>query len=93
MSNSEPRFAREFYMSWPWIKCQRAYKDSKGRLCERCLKKGLIVPGREVHHKIRLTPERKPQMDAKKCVGCHLCVLVCPQRAITPSGRRVARKG
>ena len=53
----EKRFAHEFYTSWPWIKCARAYKASRGGLCERCLKKGLIVPGDEVHHKIRLTPE------------------------------------
>lgn len=50
-------FARKFYMSWPWIKCSRAYRKEKGGICERCAKKGLIVPGMEVHHKIKLTPE------------------------------------
>ena len=50
-------FAHSFYMSWPWIKCSRAFRKEKGGLCERCLAKGLIVPGREVHHKIKLTPE------------------------------------
>ncbi len=35
---------------------------------------------------------RRPRMDAKKCVGCHLCVLVCPQKAITSSGRRTRKK-
>ena len=44
-------------MSWPWIKCSRAYRKEKGGICERCAKKGLIVPGMEVHHKIKLTPE------------------------------------
>lgn len=53
----EPRFARQFYMSRSWIKCRKAYAQSKGHLCERCWSKGLIVPGKEVHHKIRLTPE------------------------------------
>ncbi len=51
------RFAHDFYCSWAWIKCARGYKQSVGGLCERCLNKGLIVPGDEVHHKIRLTPE------------------------------------
>ena len=51
------QFARDFYMSSAWIKCARAYKRSKQGLCERCLKKGLIVPGAEVHHKTRLSPE------------------------------------
>lgn len=50
-------FARGFYMSGAWIKCARAYKRDRSGLCERCLKNGLIVPGDEVHHKIRLTPE------------------------------------
>ena len=50
-------FAHRFYTSWAWIKCARAYKREVQGLCERCLKQGLIVPGEEVHHKIRLTPE------------------------------------
>ena len=51
------RFAHDFYTSAAWIKCARAYKTSVGGLCERCWEKGLVVPGKEVHHKIRLTPE------------------------------------
>ena len=51
------RFARKFYMSAAWIRCARAYKKSVNGLCERCLKQGLYTPGKEVHHKIRLTPE------------------------------------
>ena len=54
---SETRFASTFYKSWAWIKCSRAYKESKGGLCERCWSRGLIVPGDEVHHKVKLTPE------------------------------------
>ncbi len=29
----------------------------------------------------------KPMMDAKKCVGCHLCVMVCPVQAISQGAR------
>ena len=50
-------FAKAFYMSWPWIRCARAYKASQGGLCERCWSKGIVTAGEEVHHKIRLTPE------------------------------------
>ena len=50
-------FAHTFYKSTAWMKCARAYKKEKGGLCERCLADGLIRPGEEVHHKIRLTPE------------------------------------
>ena len=56
MSQRTEGFARDFYRSWPWIKCARTYKKSVGGLCERCWSKGLIVPGEEVHHKIKLTP-------------------------------------
>ena len=48
-------FARSFYMSWEWISCRTAYAESRGWLCERCAARGLIVPGVEVHHKVRLT--------------------------------------
>ena len=44
------------------------------------------------HQAIRLSAGRKPVLDGKKCVGCHLCVLVCPQRAIVPSGKRFKRE-
>ena len=54
---SEPRFAHSFYKSSAWMKCAKAYRNDRGGLCERCWAKGLIVPGEEVHHKIKLTPE------------------------------------
>ena len=50
-------WARLFYVSSQWISCRTAYAKSKGMLCERCAQAGLIVPGEEVHHKIRLTPQ------------------------------------
>lgn len=51
-----------FYVSRKWRKCRKAFANSKGNLCERCLKKGIIEPGSkerplEVHHKIPLTDE------------------------------------
>lgn len=50
------QFANRFYGSRAWKRCRKAYAESRGGLCERCLAKGQIVPGTEVHHKIRLTP-------------------------------------
>lgn len=51
-----------FYTSWIWRKCRKAFAESKGNLCERCLKRGIIEAGSkdrplEVHHKIPLTAE------------------------------------
>ena len=51
-----------FYVSWIWRKCRKAFAESKGNLCERCLARGVIEPGSkdrplEVHHKIPLTAE------------------------------------
>ena len=50
-------FAKGFYHSPAWKHCQAEYVKRAGGLCERCLAKGLIVPGVIVHHKIHLTPE------------------------------------
>ena len=44
------------------------------------------------HQAIRLNADRRPVLDGKRCVGCHLCVLVCPQKAVVPGKKRVSRK-
>ena len=51
-----------FYTSWIWRKCRKAFAESKGNLCERCMKRGIIEAGSkdrplEVHHKIPLTAD------------------------------------
>ena len=51
-----------FYTSWKWRTCRTSFAKSKGNLCERCLKRGIIEAGSkdrplEVHHKIPLTPD------------------------------------
>ena len=48
-------YAKAFYKSTAWQKCRASYIQSVGGLCERCLAKGLIVPGYIVHHKCHLT--------------------------------------
>ena len=44
------------------------------------------------HQAIQLSKDRKPILDPGKCAGCHLCVLVCPQRAISSSRNRIPKK-
>ena len=57
-----------FYTSWVWRKCRKAFAESKGNLCERCLKRGMINPGSkeqplEVHHKTPLTADNVKDPD------------------------------
>lgn len=48
-------WASQFYGSTHWKKCRSGFISYKRGLCERCLAKGIVKPGRHVHHKIRLT--------------------------------------
>ena len=77
--NDMTPFTQPFYSSPAWKSCRAAYIKSVGGLCERCLKAGRIVPGEEVHHKERLTPEtvKDPRVALAwenlelLCAACH----------------------
>lgn len=45
---------REFYGSKEWRQCRNTYWSKRRGLCERCLAKGIIKQGDQVHHKKRL---------------------------------------
>ena len=44
------------------------------------------------HQAIRLNEKRQPILDGKKCVGCHLCRLVCPTHSISSAKKRISRQ-
>lgn len=46
---------KEFYRSNAWRKVRDNYWRKRKGLCERCLSKGILKAGDEVHHKKRLT--------------------------------------
>ena len=52
--------------------------------CGRC-----ALSCRDGGHEALSMKNGKPVMNPSVCVGCHLCVLVCPARAISPYGKRI----
>ena len=72
-------FAAGFYKSKAWIGCRDGYIKSVNGLCERCLAKGQVVPGKIVHHKIYITPQNINDPDITlnwdnlelHCQDCH----------------------
>ena len=80
MSHLSTQEVEDFYTSWTWRKCRKAFAKSKGMLCERCLKRGVIEPGSkdrplDVHHKIPLTPENVKNPDI--ALGWNNLELLC----------------
>lgn len=72
-------FAKAFYTSRAWEETRRAYRKSKGGLCERCLARGMYRAGVIVHHKIHLSPDNIADPDVTLnwdnlellCRDCH----------------------
>lgn len=59
---------------------------------EKCLGCGrCYISCRDGGHEALRMVNNKPVMDVKACVGCHLCVLVCPRKAVSPYGKRIER--
>lgn len=82
-------FARKFYMSPEWIRCRIAYAESKRWLCERCAEQGKIIPGTEVHHKIRLTRANINDPDIALCFDN--LELLCKDCHLKEHDKRMAR--
>ena len=49
-------FARHLYASKAWKDCRESYIASVFYLCESCKKKGIVKPGKILHHTCYLTP-------------------------------------
>ena len=57
--------------------------DGCGRCYISCMDGG--------HQAIKFGEDRKPMLDGSKCVGCHLCKLVCPNEAIVSADKAVKK--
>ena len=81
-------YAERFYKSKVWKDCSRSYLQSKGYLCEECLKHGIHRPAALVHHVIHLTPENIniPEIALgfdnleAVCIDCHAAIHASGQR-------------
>ena len=79
MRKEAPKEQKAFYHSAAWQKCRSEYIASVGGLCERCQSKGIVRPGRIVHHKTYISLENITDptilLDSKNleylCQTCH----------------------
>ena len=54
--------ARRLYDSKAWADTRKAYTQSVGGLCERCMANGIVTPAELVHHKVPLTEDNATDM-------------------------------
>lgn len=64
-----------FYTSKQWQRLrQQKFQDANG-LCERCLKKGIVRAGKEVHHIVPIDKDWEKRLDYDNlillCNDCH----------------------
>lgn len=52
--NHEPEIEK-FYTSRAWRRCREGFLQSRGGLCENCMKRGLVEPATQIHHKIPIS--------------------------------------
>lgn len=61
-----------------------AFDLDKCNGCGRC-----VVSCNDGGHQAIIFDDRRPKLDGSKCVGCHLCRLVCPEDAISTVKKRI----
>ena len=61
-----------------------AFDLDKCNGCGRC-----VVSCNDGGHQAIIFDDRRPKLNGSKCVGCHLCRLVCPEDAISTVKKRI----
>ena len=72
-------FARHFYASKAWKDCRESYIVAVHNLCETCKDRGIVRPGKILHHIIYLSPDNINDMSISlnhdllryECQRCH----------------------
>lgn len=83
-------YAQNFYSSFAWKKTRAAYAKSVGGLCERCLERGLYVPGTSVHHIVALTPDNITNPNIT--LSFDNLMLLCDYCHYSVEGKKVERR-
>lgn len=68
-------FSKTFYKSRTWQRVRKYVWQRDNGLCQDCLRKGLITPGKEVHHVVELTEDNI--MDASISLGEDNLITLC----------------
>nr|DAS04648.1 MAG TPA: HNH endonuclease [Caudoviricetes sp.] len=68
-------FSKAFYKSRTWQKVRQFVWKRDNGLCQDCLRKGLITPGKEVHHIVELTEDNIG--DASISLGADNLITLC----------------
>lgn len=68
-------FSKAFYKSRTWQKVRQFIWKRDNGLCQDCLRKGLITPGKEVHHIVELTEDNI--IDASISLGEENLITLC----------------
>ena len=92
-------FSRAFYKSAAWKETREFIFNRDKGLCQDCLNKGMITPGKEVHHKIFLTADNINQPQITLCADN--LILLCKEchsnrhnkREVTAEGLVFNEKG
>ncbi|MCI6692513.1 MAG: HNH endonuclease [Clostridium sp.] len=70
-------FSKSFYKSKAWKETREYIFIRDKGLCQDCLEKGILTPGKEVHHIKHLTPDNINDNDI--ALGEHNLRLLCKE--------------
>ena len=83
-------WAKSFYKSKIWQHMREYIMKRDGRLCQDCLKRGIVTTAEEVHHITPLTPETI--MDPSVTLNENNLISLCRECHKARHGQRTSRR-